>query len=64
MDSCQCKAKPIQYCKVKKKKNKTGDETSKIGSYNRQPWNLYFKKIPVGNHESRGKKINKEDMET
>ena len=25
-DSCQCMAKPIQYCKVKKKKNKTEEK--------------------------------------
>ena len=29
VDSCQCMAKPIQYCKVKKKKKKNAQTTKK-----------------------------------
>ena len=43
---------------------KTGDGTSKIGSYNRQPWNLYLKKKYLLVTMRGEGKTNKKDMET
>ena len=35
-DSCKCMAKPIQYCKVKKIKNKEHTHTQKVMSQNKR----------------------------
>ena len=35
-DSCKCMAKPIQYCKVKKIKNKEHTHTHKVMSQNKR----------------------------
>ena len=40
VDSCQCMAKPIQYCKVKLKKKKSKQRDKKPREYGPKTWTI------------------------